>query len=83
MATLDTVYSLSRHELHQKIKYIHGRAGKPVNLGEQLFLSILNVITNMGGKGKCWGGIQACGHGDYQLFRHSKCVRFLSWFGKV
>lgn len=50
-ATLDTVYALRRNELRQMIKYIHSQAGKQVNVGEQLFLSVLNVITNM-----LWGG---------------------------
>ncbi|XP_027084287.1 flavonoid 3'-monooxygenase CYP75B137-like [Coffea arabica] len=50
-ATLDAVYALRRNELRQMIKYIHSQAGKQVNVGEQLFLSVLNVITNM-----LWGG---------------------------
>lgn len=48
---LETVYTLRRNELRQMIKYIYSQAGKPVNVGEQLFLTVLNVITNM-----LWGG---------------------------
>ncbi|KAL3499744.1 hypothetical protein ACH5RR_038837 [Cinchona calisaya] len=49
--TLDTVYALRRKEIRQMIKYIYSQDGKKVNVGEQLFLSVLNVITNM-----LWGG---------------------------
>ncbi|XP_050226332.1 flavonoid 3'-monooxygenase CYP75B137-like [Mercurialis annua] len=45
--SLDSVYSLRRHEVRQTVSYIHSQAGSPVNFGEQVFLSILNVITNM------------------------------------
>ncbi|WCJ26014.1 cytochrome P450 family 706 subfamily A polypeptide 5 [Euphorbia peplus] len=49
--TLDSVYSLRRHEVRQTVSYMHSQAGVPVDFGEQIFLSILNVITNM-----LWGG---------------------------
>ncbi|CAK9173162.1 unnamed protein product [Ilex paraguariensis] len=50
-ATLDSVYSLRRREIRQTIKYLYNRAGSPANVGEQMFLTVLNVITNM-----LWGG---------------------------
>lgn len=50
-STLDSVYTLRRKELRQTIKFIHSQAGKPVNVGEQMFLTVLNVITEM-----MWGG---------------------------
>nr|AYV88891.1 cytochrome P450 oxidase CYP706C54 [Polygala tenuifolia] len=49
--TLDSVYELRRREVRQTVRYMHSRAGSPVNIGEQLFLTVLNVITNM-----LWGG---------------------------
>ncbi|KAI3468886.1 hypothetical protein Pfo_025549 [Paulownia fortunei] len=49
--TLDSVYSLRRRELRQTIKYLYNQAGSPVNVGEQMFLTVLNVITSM-----LWGG---------------------------
>ncbi|KAK6935241.1 Cytochrome P450, partial [Dillenia turbinata] len=49
--TLDAVYSLRRGELRRTIGYIYSRAGSPVNIGEQVFLTVLNVITSM-----LWGG---------------------------
>ncbi|KAL0312792.1 UNVERIFIED_CONTAM: Flavonoid 3'-monooxygenase [Sesamum radiatum] len=49
--SLDSVYALRRRELRQAIKYLYGRAGSPVNVGEQMFLAVLNVITSM-----MWGG---------------------------
>lgn len=45
--TLDSVYSLRRREIRQTIQYIYSQIGSPVNVGEQMFLTIMNVITNM------------------------------------
>ncbi|KAL2547411.1 Cytochrome [Forsythia ovata] len=50
-SSLDSVYSLRRSKLRQTIKYLHSQAGSPVNIGEQMFLTVLNVITSM-----LWGG---------------------------
>lgn len=50
-ATLDSVYPLRRREIRSTINYIYSRVGLPVNIGEQMFLTVLNVITNM-----MWGG---------------------------
>ncbi|KAM7494131.1 hypothetical protein LguiB_028740 [Lonicera macranthoides] len=49
--TLDSVYSLRRREIRGTIQYLHSRAGSPVNVGEQMFLTVMNVITSM-----MWGG---------------------------
>ncbi|XP_075494959.1 flavonoid 3'-monooxygenase-like isoform X1 [Primulina tabacum] len=50
-ATLDAFYSYRRHEVRSTIKYIYSLSGSPVNVGEQMFLNMLNVVTNM-----LWGG---------------------------
>ncbi|XP_049361425.1 flavonoid 3'-monooxygenase CYP75B137-like [Solanum verrucosum] len=50
-STLDSVYALRQRELRQSISYFYNKAGSPVNVGEQMFLTILNVITSM-----LWGG---------------------------
>ncbi|XP_049361416.1 flavonoid 3'-monooxygenase CYP75B137-like [Solanum verrucosum] len=50
-STLDSVYALRRRELRQTINYFYSQAGLPVNIGEQMFLTVLNVITSM-----LWGG---------------------------
>lgn len=50
-ATLDSVYTLRRKEVRQTIGYIYSKVGSPVNIGEQMFLTVLNVITSM-----MWGG---------------------------
>lgn len=49
--TLDSVYDLRRREVRRTVGYFYSRVGSPVNVGEQMFLTILNVITNM-----LWGG---------------------------
>ena len=49
--TLDSVYDLRRKEIRQTIGYLYSRKGLPVDVGEQMFLTIMNVITNM-----MWGG---------------------------
>lgn len=49
--TLDSLYSLRRREVRKTVSELYGRVGSPVEVGEQIFLTILNVITNM-----LWGG---------------------------
>ncbi|WMV43681.1 hypothetical protein MTR67_037066 [Solanum verrucosum] len=50
-SNLDSVYGLRKKELRQTINYFYSQKGLPVNVGEQMFLTILNVITSM-----LWGG---------------------------
>ncbi|EXC17882.1 Flavonoid 3'-monooxygenase [Morus notabilis] len=49
--TLDSVYGLRRREVRETVGYFYSRVGSEVNVGEQMFLTILNVITSM-----LWGG---------------------------
>ncbi|KAK6158026.1 hypothetical protein DH2020_005340 [Rehmannia glutinosa] len=49
--TLDTVYDLRRREIRGTIRYLYRRAGSTVDIGEQMFLTVMNVITSM-----MWGG---------------------------
>ncbi|WMV43689.1 hypothetical protein MTR67_037074 [Solanum verrucosum] len=51
VSTFNSVYALKRRELRQSINYFYNQAGSPVNVGEQMFLTVLNVITSM-----LWGG---------------------------
>lgn len=46
-ATLDAVYGIRRGELRRTIRYIRRRVGSAVNLGEQMFLTSMNVVTEM------------------------------------
>ncbi|XP_052209096.1 flavonoid 3'-monooxygenase CYP75B137-like [Diospyros lotus] len=46
-ASLDAVYALRRRELRRTVNYLYGRVGSPVNVGEQMFLNLLNVMTSM------------------------------------
>ncbi|XP_010053416.1 flavonoid 3'-monooxygenase CYP75B137 [Eucalyptus grandis] len=48
---LDSVYDRRRREVRKTVRYLKIRAGSPVNVGEQMFLTVLNVITSM-----LWGG---------------------------
>ncbi|KAM3321998.1 hypothetical protein P3S67_003149 [Capsicum chacoense] len=48
---LDSFHALRRRELRQSINYFYNQSGSPVNVGEQMFLTVLNVITSM-----LWGG---------------------------
>lgn len=50
-AALDSVYTLRFREVRNVVGYFYSQAGSEVNIGEQLFLTVLNVITNM-----MWGG---------------------------
>ncbi|KAJ6851141.1 geraniol 8-hydroxylase-like [Iris pallida] len=50
-SSLDAVYHLRRREVRSTVNHLFSSAGKPVDIGEQVFLSVLNVITSM-----LWGG---------------------------
>ncbi|XP_068669751.1 geraniol 8-hydroxylase-like [Aristolochia californica] len=50
-ASLDSVYYLRRREMRATVSHIYSKVGGTVNVGEQMFLTILNVITSM-----LWGG---------------------------
>ncbi|XP_027334960.1 geraniol 8-hydroxylase-like [Abrus precatorius] len=45
--TLDSVYDLRRKEMRKTVSYLYGRVGSPVNVGEQVFLTVMNVIMKM------------------------------------
>lgn len=49
--SLDSVHDLRRKQVRRTVGYFYSRVGSPVNVGEQMFLTVLNVITNM-----LWGG---------------------------
>ncbi|BFG24478.1 hypothetical protein CerSpe_107520 [Prunus speciosa] len=49
--TLDSVYELRRKQLRETVGYFYSRVGSVVNIGEQMVLNVLNVITNT-----LWGG---------------------------
>ncbi|KAH6818093.1 cytochrome P450 [Perilla frutescens var. frutescens] len=49
--TLDSVYGLRRREVRQTIGYLYRKAGSPVDVGDQTFVTVMNVITSM-----LWGG---------------------------
>ncbi|XP_023551603.1 geraniol 8-hydroxylase-like [Cucurbita pepo subsp. pepo] len=51
-ATLESVYDLRRREVRNTVANLYGRGGSAVNVGEQSFLTIFNVVTSM-----LWGGI--------------------------
>ncbi|CAL5432782.1 unnamed protein product [Camellia sinensis] len=46
-ATLDSVYCLRQREIRNTVKYLYSRAGSPVHVGQQMFLTALNAITSM------------------------------------
>ncbi|KAK9103248.1 hypothetical protein Sjap_020502 [Stephania japonica] len=50
-ASLDAVYALRKREVKRMVNDIHRRTGELVNLREEMFLTIQNVITSM-----AWGG---------------------------
>ncbi|XP_054810297.1 flavonoid 3'-monooxygenase CYP75B137-like [Prosopis cineraria] len=45
--TLDSVYTLRRREVRKTVGFLYSRVGSQVNIGEQIFLTVLKVITNM------------------------------------
>ncbi|KAI4302761.1 hypothetical protein MLD38_038471 [Melastoma candidum] len=45
--TLDSVYELRRSQMRKMVGYFYRKSGSEVNVGEQIFLTVLNVITSM------------------------------------
>lgn len=45
--TLNSIYMLRRKQVRETVVYFYSRAGSPVNVGEQMYLMVLKVITNM------------------------------------
>ncbi|GAA0157593.1 hypothetical protein LIER_14830 [Lithospermum erythrorhizon] len=45
--TLVASYNLRRREMRSTIGYLYSQKGSSVNIGEQMFLTLLNVITSM------------------------------------
>ncbi|KAL9668814.1 hypothetical protein QQ045_006354 [Rhodiola kirilowii] len=45
--TLNSVYSFRRNEMRNTVKFLSSRAGSAVDIGSQLFLNVMNVITTM------------------------------------
>ncbi|XP_004300714.1 PREDICTED: flavonoid 3'-monooxygenase-like [Fragaria vesca subsp. vesca] len=48
---LDSVQELRHKQVRKAVSYFYSRVGSPVDVGEQLFVAILNLTTNM-----LWGG---------------------------
>ncbi|XP_061988193.1 flavonoid 3'-monooxygenase CYP75B137-like [Rosa rugosa] len=48
---LDSVQELRHKQVRKAVGYFYSRVGSPVDVGEQLFVAILNLTTNM-----LWGG---------------------------
>ncbi|KAI3933531.1 hypothetical protein MKW92_033691, partial [Papaver armeniacum] len=49
--SMDAVHSLRHKEVRRLVQHVRSKIGSPVDVGEQMFLTILNVITSM-----MWGG---------------------------
>ncbi|XP_040383151.1 flavonoid 3'-monooxygenase CYP75B137-like [Oryza brachyantha] len=45
-AGLDNVHGLRRREFRATLRHLHAQAGKPVDVGAQMFLTVMNVVTS-------------------------------------
>ncbi|XP_054808107.1 geraniol 8-hydroxylase-like isoform X2 [Prosopis cineraria] len=45
--TSDYVCRLRRKEVRKTVDYLYSRVGSPVDIGQQMYLTVLNIITNM------------------------------------
>ncbi|CBI24535.3 flavonoid 3'-monooxygenase CYP75B137 [Vitis vinifera] len=50
-ASLDACSALRRREVQEMVRDVYGKVGTPINMGDQMFLTVLNVVTSM-----LWGG---------------------------
>nr|ANY30307.1 flavonoid 3'5'hydroxylase [Oryza officinalis] len=46
-AGLDNVHGLRRREFMATLRHLHAQSGKPVDVGAQLFLNVMNVVTSI------------------------------------
>ncbi|KAJ0968507.1 hypothetical protein J5N97_025424 [Dioscorea zingiberensis] len=51
-ASLDRVYWLRRREMRALVARLHGNVGESVDVGAEMFMMVMNVITSM-----MWGGV--------------------------
>ncbi|TXG70752.1 hypothetical protein EZV62_005687 [Acer yangbiense] len=49
--SLDACYALRRQEVRKMVKHVYSKVGSSINIGEQIFITVLNVIMSMS-----WGG---------------------------
>ncbi|KAK4836868.1 hypothetical protein QYF36_000926 [Acer negundo] len=49
--SLDACHALRRQEVREMAKEVYAKVGSAINIGDQMFITILNVIMNMS-----WGG---------------------------
>ncbi|XP_042477241.1 cytochrome P450 76T24-like [Macadamia integrifolia] len=49
--SLDACYGLRQQEVHQMIREVYSKIGTPINIGEKMFLTMLNLFMSM-----LWGG---------------------------
>ncbi|XP_057420547.1 flavonoid 3'-monooxygenase CYP75B137-like [Lotus japonicus] len=47
VTTLDSLYHIRGDEVRKMVRRLHNRVGSPVNVGEQAFLTQMNVLMNM------------------------------------
>ncbi|KAL5810978.1 hypothetical protein ACOSQ4_027546 [Xanthoceras sorbifolium] len=53
---LDACHALRRQEIRKMVREVYAKVGSPINIGDQMFLTVFNVITRMS-----WGGSE---HGE-------------------
>ncbi|KAL5746101.1 hypothetical protein ACOSP7_027247 [Xanthoceras sorbifolium] len=49
---LDACHALRRQEVRKMVEEVYAKVGSPINIGDQMFLTVLNVIMSMS-----WGGL--------------------------
>ncbi|KAL4605512.1 hypothetical protein ACB092_09G035200 [Castanea dentata] len=45
--TSDSIFMIRRKQVRETVRYFYDQNGSPVNIGEQMFLTVMNVITNL------------------------------------
>ncbi|KAJ3690715.1 hypothetical protein LUZ61_019879 [Rhynchospora tenuis] len=49
--SLDAVSSIRQQEMRSTVRHIHASSGNPVDIGAEIFLNVMNIVTNT-----MWGG---------------------------
>ncbi|KAL5728118.1 hypothetical protein ACHQM5_001240 [Ranunculus cassubicifolius] len=50
-ASIDDVSNLRQSEVRRMVRHVYSKIGAPINVGEVVFLTAMNIVTNM-----LWGG---------------------------
>ncbi|KAL5746099.1 hypothetical protein ACOSP7_027245 [Xanthoceras sorbifolium] len=74
--SLDACHALRPQEIREMVKDLYAKVGSPINIGDQMFLTLLNVIMSMS-----WGGGGGGGGGGVGIQFRQMVGEFIELWG--